>query len=125
RMQPGDLVMTPRKGKSAIAIGEITGAYEYEPDNPGIYRHSRAVKWIRLDVLRAAFEQDLLYSLGAYTTICEIRRNDAERRVREKLRQGFPALTATLPSVSDDDSELGIDSNDEGIDLARVARDQI
>lgn len=125
RMKPGDLVVTPRKGKSAIAIGEITGPYEYGPDNPGIYRHARAVKWVLLDVPRAAFEQDLLYSFGAYTTICEIRRNDAERRVREKLRQGFPALTMTSPSVRDDDSELGVDSDGEGIDLARVARDQI
>lgn len=125
RMKPGDLVVTPRKGKSAIAIGEITGPYTYDPDGRGLYRHYREVKWLRLDVPRAAFEQDLLYSFGAYTTICEIRRNDAERRVREKLRQGFPAVSATPGAVRDSALELGLDSDEESIDLVRLARDQI
>jgi len=125
RMKPGDLVVTPRKGKSAIAIGEITGAYTYDPDGTGLYRHYREVKWFRLDVPRAAFEQDLLYSFGAYTTICEIRRNDAERRVRDKLRQGFPAVSAMSGTVRDGALEPGFDSDEESVDLVRLARDQI
>lgn len=125
RMSPGDLVVTPRKGKSAIAIGEIVGPYAYEPNGQGVYRHSRAVKWIRLDVPRAAFEQDLLYSFGAYTTICEIRRNDAERRLRDKLQKGFPACDYPSNVVKDGGVDLGLDFDEEGIDLVRLARDQI
>lgn len=38
------------------------------------------------DVLRSAFDQDLLYSFGALLTFCQIKRNDAERRVRQMTR---------------------------------------
>ena len=34
------------------------------------------------DIPRSNFDQDLLYSLGAFLTICEVKRNDAEKRIR-------------------------------------------
>ena len=48
-------------------------------------RHTRAVKWQRPDVPRTAFEQDLLYSFGAFMTVCNISRNDARTRVAAVL----------------------------------------
>jgi restriction system protein len=47
----------------------------------GERRHTRRVKWVRPDVPRDEFHQDLLYSLGAFMTVCQITRNDAEARV--------------------------------------------
>lgn len=125
RMQKGDLVVTPRKGTAAVAIGEIRGPYEYNKGADELYRHSRSVKWHKLEVPRSAFEQDLLYSFGAYTTICEIRRNDAEKRVRAKLSAGFGAEAVAPYEVRDAGSQLSIDLEEEPTDLARIARDQI
>jgi predicted Mrr-cat superfamily restriction endonuclease len=42
------------------------------------YRHSRAVKWVNLDVPRSVFDQDILYSFGAIMTI-RLRSNGAAR----------------------------------------------
>jgi restriction system protein len=122
RMQKADLVATPRKGKSAIAIGTITGPYIYDSKAPPNFRHSRTVKWHVLDAPRAGFEQDLLYSLGAYTTICEIKRNDAEARVRDKLKHGFKLGSAPLV-VQDADDNVG--EAESSVDITRLARDQI
>lgn len=124
RIQVGDLVITPRKGKSAIAIGTIKGPYKYDPSAPRSFRHIRPVQWHVLDAPRSGFEQDLLYSLGAYTTICEIKRNDAEARVRDKLQHGFKL--GSTPMVVQDAGEFGGSAEVESaVDIARLARDQI
>ena len=79
-MQVGDLVVLPRKLTSQLALGRVTGPYRYQKVG-GQPRHIRPVKWERPDVPRTAFEQDLLHSFGAFMTVCNISRSDAERRV--------------------------------------------
>jgi restriction system protein len=83
-MQEGDIVVLPRKRTSQIALGRIKGPYEYRKVGSQ-YRHVRSVEWVRPDAPRTAFEQDLLYSFGAFMTVCQISRNDAERRVATVL----------------------------------------
>jgi restriction system protein len=51
----------------------------------GAVRHQRSVEWIVDAVPRDAIDQDLLYSLGAFLTICRIKRNNAELRIRALL----------------------------------------
>ena len=77
RIRKGDLVVLPLKTRSTIAIGEIIGDYQYLDG-----RHVRKVKWIKDDIPRNAFGQDLLYSFGAFMTVCQIKRNNAEERVK-------------------------------------------
>ena len=79
-MNKDDLVVLPRKLTSQIAIGRVKGPYRYQKVGGGL-RHTRPVEWVRPDVPRTAFEQDLLHSFGAFMTVCNISRNDAERRV--------------------------------------------
>lgn len=79
-MKPDDILVMPRKLTSQIAIGRVKGPYVYR-DVRGERRHTRAVEWVRGDVPRTSFEQDLLYSFGAFMTVCNISRNDAERRI--------------------------------------------
>lgn len=81
RMEKGDLVVMPLKNAPKVAIGRITGDYCYLEDPDPDKRHVREVEWLRTDVPRTAIHQDLLYSLGAFLTICEIRRNDAAYRL--------------------------------------------
>ncbi len=85
RIEVGDLVALPLKDRSAIAIGRVTGPYQYRPDLPEDGHHSRPVEWIRNDIPRSAFGQDILDSLGANQTVCQIRRNNAEARIRAIL----------------------------------------
>ena len=81
-MRKGDVVVLPRKrpSTSQIAIGRVTGAYRYQSVSSE-FRHTRPVKWLRTEVPRTTFEQDLLYSFGAAMTVCRISRNDAVQRV--------------------------------------------
>lgn len=84
-VQPGDLVVLPLKTRSGqIAIGRITGPYRYLQVGDE-KRHTRAVEWTHPDLPRSAFQQDLLYSFGAFITVCRIRRNNAEHRVAAVL----------------------------------------
>jgi len=86
-MKPGDLIASPLKSRSAIALGEVAGDYQYNPDLPE--KHVRPVKWIK-ELPRDAFDSDLLFSFGALGTVCRIQRNNAEERVRALLA-GKPA----------------------------------
>ncbi len=88
RIALGDLIVLPLKTTSQIAIGHATGGYEYRQDADPARRHVLPVAWGRTDVPRTAIGQDLLYTLGAFMTICEIKRNDAVWRLQRILATG-------------------------------------
>ena len=98
-IQKDDLAVLPLKSTSAIAIGTVTGPYVYRPDLPEFARHTRTVTWIRDDLPRSTFDQDILYTMGAFLTVCRISRNNAEERIRATLA-GKP-----IPPPVDDTSE--------------------
>ena len=87
-MQEGDIVVLPRKLTSQIAIGRVTGPYRYDRVNK-TRRHTRPVAWLQTELPRTTFEQDLLYSFGAFMMVCNISRNAAARRVTAVL-EGKP-----------------------------------
>jgi restriction system protein len=83
-IKQGDLIALPLKHRATVAIGEADGAYRYEPNNPLGASHVLPVKnWQELP--RKNFEPDLLFSLGALRTVCQIQRNKAEERVQALL----------------------------------------
>jgi len=82
-IQVGDLVALPMKSQPSVAIGKIEGDYEFKELAPNV-KHIRKAKWLKI-LPRSEFDQDLLYSLGAYMTVCRIERNEAERRIRSML----------------------------------------
>jgi len=84
RMKEGDLVAMPLRNRSNVAIGRVTGPYQYRTDL-GDFHHTRKVEWLKTDIPRTAFGQDLLYSLGAIMTVCRIKRNNAEERFKAIL----------------------------------------
>jgi restriction system protein len=113
----GDLIALPLKHRAVIAIGEVEGDYCFEKDNPLDTRHVRAVKWLN-EIPRNQFGQDLLYSLAA-RTVCRIRRNNAEERVRNMLA-GKMDKSISTPTHTADEGEPGAT-----FDLEQFARDQI
>lgn len=119
-MKPGDVFVLPRKNKGMIAIGEITGAAIFDPSAETSYWHSRTVKWLVKDIPRTAFDKDLLYSFGAIMTICEIKRNEAEKRVRDFLAHGSFANRAKPLKVTAEADEAN-----SLVDMEEMARDQI
>lgn len=82
KMQIGDLVVLPLKNRRKIAIGEIISDYIFDHKKKP-YSHIRKVKWLKKELSRTGFDQDLLFSFGAFMTFCEITRNDAENRVKD------------------------------------------
>ena len=75
RIEVGDWVALPSKHKRAIHIAEVTSDYIYNGNAEDPYYHYRDVKWIATDIPRSNFDQDILYSLGAFMTVCQIQRN--------------------------------------------------
>ncbi|MBM3501418.1 MAG: restriction endonuclease [Armatimonadetes bacterium] len=118
----GDLVVLPLKTQPAVAIGEITGPYQFHRDGPDPYFHSRTVKWIADSVPRSNFGQDLLYSFGAFLTICRIKRNNAAERLQEmRSRDWRPEpLVHAAGTITDGQAEEGASA-----DLEQLAQDQI
>ena len=112
-IQVEDLVALPLKTQSAIAIGKVEGPYEYKELTDNI-KHIRRVKWIKT-IRRSAFDQDILYSLGALMTVCRIKRHDAENRVVRLLKGEEPPET----------EETGEGVTEETIDIEESARDQV
>jgi restriction system protein len=115
-MEVGDIVVVPLKTAPQIALGRVTGPYANSSGRP-----SRPVKWLKPDLPRAVFRQDLLYSFGAFMTVCEVRRNDALRRVEAILKTGHdPGYEGDVQPDS-----TTSDSSDQFRDLAEFGRDQI
>lgn len=133
-MQKGDLVVLPSKMQPSIYIGEITGDYEFDPNAVDPYFHWRAVKWIGDAIPRSNFGQDLLYSFGAFMTICRIQRNNAAERIVAMRANGWKAedtasitkaTVTTLPIKDSDFEKATSDSEIENTDIEGVASDQI
>ncbi|HEX3780510.1 MAG TPA: restriction endonuclease [Pseudonocardiaceae bacterium] len=116
RMGIGDLVVMPRKNSPYLAIGRVTGDYQYASDESDPERrHRRSVEWVVSDVPRTLVKQDLLYSLGAFSTICEISRNDAAFRLGQ-LMSGKPDPGARAAS---NNAAKQIESTDEASDIGQ------
>lgn len=125
RMKAGDLVALPLKSAPAISFGRITGDYTYVEGAVGALRHQRPVQWIGEAVPRDIIDQDLLYSLGAFMTVCRISRNNAELRIHALLAAS-PEPGVGKSSLTDWTTVIEPDEvTDATVDLGQVGRDQI
>ncbi|MDO8874250.1 MAG: restriction endonuclease [Methanoregula sp.] len=120
-MEKGDLVAMPLKSRSAIAFGIIDGPYIYRTDLPENSRHTRKVNWFK-EIPRDKFDQDLLYSLGAFMTVCRIHRNDAEDRIKALL-EGKPLPVKKRGTGKQPEEE--IESEDLPVPIEEMATDEI
>jgi len=132
RIQKGDLVVLPLKKQSAIAIGTITGPYAFRSDLPADAQHTRATAWLKTDIPRSKFDQDLLYTLGAFLTVCQVKRNNAEVRIKAIVAGQTPpplvvqegeeegAAPVDLELYAQDDISAFISQKFKGHELARL-----
>lgn len=127
RIQPGDIVALPRKATSQIALGRVRGEYGYRKVGDECL-HTLPVDWIRCDIPRTAFQQDMLFSLGAFMTVCRIRRNHAEERFAAVLAGGVdPGPVQDLSAEPNRPLDETVEADDELRlpDLMQFAHDQI
>lgn len=118
-MKKGDLVVLPLKAQPAIQIGELTSDYQFESRGPDPFYHWRSVKWIGEAIPRSHFGKDLLYTFGAFLTICRVQRNNAEERILAMRANGWlpEQLAGTVAKVITDeeakDTDLEVLANDQ------------
>jgi restriction system protein len=119
RMEDGELVVLPLKTTGTIAVGRVAGPYQYREDLGNDLRHCRPVTWITTDVARDAFDQDLLYSFGAFLTFGRVKRENAEGRILAAIK-GQPKPFE--PSGSDEGEEQAVDV---APDIEALGREQV
>jgi restriction system protein len=126
RIEIGDLAVLPLKTTKQIAIGRVTGDYYYDDAALPGRRHCRPVEWLRTDISRTAVLQDLLYSMGAFMTVCELSRHDSAWRIAQLAETGIdPGARSSVeaPEVSSD-----LDTDDGalvGFDVEQYSTDRL
>lgn len=121
KIEVGDWVVVPSKHKPVLHVAGVSSSYQFNPSGADHFFHYRDVRWIAQDVPRDVFEQDLLYSFGAFLTVCQIRRNNAEERIRQKAKSGWKAGVGAVSTTGvGDDEDIEI-----SVDLEELARDRI
>lgn len=122
-IKEGDLVVLPLKTQPSVFIGEVTSNYQFEPKGPDPFFHWRSVRWVGESIPRVNFGKDLLYTFGAYLTICRVQRNNAEARINAMRANSWKPETivaVTSPALNEPEVE-----SQEDADLEELARDQI
>lgn len=98
-MVEGDPVVMPLKQRSGFALGRVKGFYAHV-EHAGERLHTRPVEWVK-EVPRSALAQDLQYSFGAFLTVFQVYRNEAEKRVKTVMAGGVdPVLSGAAPVTS-------------------------
>ncbi|WP_444995608.1 restriction endonuclease [Aliikangiella sp. IMCC44359] len=138
-MVEGDWIILPSKSQPVIHIGKLTSNYCHNPEGPDPFFHYRNVEWFAQDIPRSNFSQDILYSLGAFMTICQIKRNNAAERIEamaknnwqpendKALLQSMGVKEASSKYITNTTVEID-DANDDQsseIDLEYTAKQQV
>lgn len=124
-------MVLPSKKQPVIYIGRITSTYVHQPAGPEPFFHYHEVDWFGKEIPRSNFGQDLLYSFGAFMTICRIRRNNALARVQAMFKNGWqPETTASLAKSADNTlgsaGQTVLDDDDSpDVDLVQIAGQQV
>ncbi len=119
----GDWIVLPSKIKSAIHFAKVKSSYKFDKKAEDPYYHFREVDWFSTDIPRTVFSQDLLHSFSALMTICQIKRNNAESRIKELYKSNWKPETVT--KIIEDSGEASDTDNQVGFDLEQISRDQI
>ena len=123
----GDRVILPSKTQPVIYVGKVISDYHFADDGTNPFYHWRSVEWLPDPIPRGHFSQDLLYSFGAFMTICRIQRNNAEARIDSMEANGWKAETQKQIIKQLPNSTESQDANDEEVDtdLEELGHSQI
>lgn len=128
-MKKGDWVVLPSKKQPVIYVGRITSNYLYNSNASNPYFHCREVEWFGQEIPRSHFGQDLLYSFGAFMTVCRIRRNNALSRLQTMYKNGWQK--ESLQTLTKAETNNCTTNNNDDIDtdyefnLSELAKQQV
>jgi len=71
-IKPGDVVVFPSKRDRQIHIGEVQGAYQFQPKLDKHYTHTHPIQWLK-NVHRTAFTQGALYEIGSAMSFFQVK----------------------------------------------------
>ena len=117
-MKRGEIVVLPSKIKQVIHFGKITGDYAFLLENGSPYYHVHSVDWFARDIPRSNFDQDILYSFGAFMTICRIKQEERVKAVIHAYLHGKKAPLLSPPQSSDE-AEMTRDIENEALDAIK------
>lgn len=111
-IQNGDMIVLPRKLPRVVAVGRVSGNYQYKEDLDA--PHLRPVNWVAHDIPRTYFAQDLLNSFGGKATVYRVRADNAESRIDKIVTQHLAGVvtddvSATSDSSADNEFRIDID----------------
>ena len=110
KMQVGDWVVLPSKINRTIHFGKIISEYKFDKSLGSPYYHYRDVEWFAQDIPRDRFDQDILYSMGAFMTVCKIHKNNAEARLKDMYNNNWNVKEKNiLQKINDHDDEIELD----------------
>lgn len=141
-IEKGDWVVLPSKSQPVIHVGKITGDYQFDANATNPFYHWRSIDWFAPEVPKSKFSQDLLYSFGAFLTICRIKRNNAVERIQAMAANNWQAendrailkgseikeMSQSYASTDVKNTNGLIDANDDQsseIDFEYVAKQQV
>jgi restriction system protein len=122
RIKVGDWVAMPSKFGPLVHFGQVTSEYIHHPEGPNPYYHYRNVDWSHRDFPRSSIDPDLLHSLGAFSTICLMHRNNAEERLLSVLGlKAIPKPTSSVSMVTDEilDEFQAVDLESDALEAIR------
>ena len=100
-IKTGQLVILPLKSPMGVAVGKITGGYEFHSECERGAKHQHKVEWLHRNVARSEFDTDIRYSLGALGTVSRVKRSRAMERILRMLNrlagQGDETSVPSLP----------------------------
>ena len=108
--------MLPRKSPKVVAVGRVSGSYEYSPEQIGGLPHTRKVQWLVSDIPRGNFSQDILNSLGGLATVFQIKANDAESRIGKVVEAHGKEDTVVEPDLKEGILVIDEDTPDSSLD---------
>lgn len=127
-MQEGDFVILPQKLSPQVAIGVVAGPYKFQKIGAE-YRHTRPVRWMRSNIPRNDFRQDLLLSLNASMACYRVGSGEAEPRVAAMLDgksdPGISVAAGSFHAFPASQNATFAVAPEEMLDLEQTARDQI
>lgn len=96
-MQIGDLIAYPDKFERKIYLGEVTGAYVYDPNKSSDYPNMRSVKWLG-SFPRTQFSQGALYEVGSAMSFFQV------KNFAEEFRAVLDGKPVTVSPVEQDET---------------------
>ena len=108
-LRVGETVVLPCKLSRLVAVGKVAGEYRYEADWQ--FPHIRPVKWDAVDLPRASFDQDLLYSFGGMLTVFQVNRTNAQERIDRvvHIHRGETPADVAIPLDTAEDESTDVD----------------